>query len=107
MAKVISFTRLPSTSGGRGAVMAIGTAAALTDGGSFAVTLASAGSQVMRNIQAVVVTQIGTVAALPTATGSSSGYVTINVTRLGTFVNAAQGGTIDLQFFAIGGGGSI
>ncbi len=107
MAKTIGFAILHPTSGGRGPVMAYGTAAALSDGGSFAIDLDSAGSQILRNIQSVFVKQIGTIAAQIEGQGSSSGYVTVNVNRLGTFVLSTPGGTVDIQFVAIGGGGSI
>lgn len=87
--------------------IAIGTVAAIGDAGSFAVTLDSAGSLQMRNIQVIQLTQLGTVAAQVTGSGSSDGYVAVNVNRLGTFVLATPGGTVDLQYVAYGGAGSL
>ena len=108
MAKTLGFLRTLSAHGGRGPVVAYGTVAAIGDTGTFAIRLDSEGSVCMRNIETCVVTQIGTVAAIPTATGTSGQYVTVNIQRLGTLVATGHGnGTLDLQFWAVGGGGSV
>lgn len=107
MAKTLAFGRLPGVQGGRGLLIAVGTIASASDAGSFAVQLDTAGSVVMRNVVTAHLTQMGTVAAQITGTGSTNGYVVLGINRLGTFVLATPGGTVDLYFTVYGGGGSI
>lgn len=107
MAHTLGYLRLNSAHGGRGPVMAYGTVAAIGDAGSFAVQLDSGGSRCLRDVTAAFLTQNGTVAAVPQATGSSNGYVTVDINRMGSFVLATPGGTLDMNFVVFGGSGSL
>lgn len=106
MAKTLFFGKLPGVLGGK-ADVAIGT---IYDGvshlASFAVTIDSAGSKVMRGIQAAFV-QPTHGSAYCTATGSSSGYVTMNLFPAGTPIPTGGTGTLPANFMVIGGYGSI
>lgn len=106
MANTLAVAQLPRRTG-TGMKIAIGTVAAIGDSGSFSIVLDAAGSSHMANVLAVLVSQIGTVAALPSASGSSDGYIKVTINRLGTFVNAAPGGTIDIAFVAYAQAGSL
>lgn len=111
MAQTLGFGHLPSPHGGRGLVVAVGTAASIVTGGSFAVQLQTAGSNVLRNVLAPIVQVINSVygtAVIVEAAGSSNGYITCTLFDQGTGDGSVQNlGTVDLSFIAFGGGGSL
>ncbi|MDP2672032.1 MAG: hypothetical protein Q8O68_00795 [Candidatus Daviesbacteria bacterium] len=110
MAKTLGFAHLPSPHGGRGGVMAWGTVASVVSGGSFAVSLDTGGSVQLRNVLAPQVSVLNSVygtAAVLEVVGSTNGYITVTIWDAGTGELAVNAGTVDLNFLAIGGGGSI
>ncbi|MDO8623146.1 MAG: hypothetical protein Q7R52_02775 [archaeon] len=113
MATTLGFGIIPSVHGGRGLVIAYGTAAAIGDAGSFAINLQRAGSKVLRNVLAPQVTvnnRLSGSQLVVEASGSSNGYIAINLWANGSSTAGnipTAGGTADLNFLVIGGGGSI
>lgn len=111
MAQTLGFGHLPSPHGGRGLIVAVGTVASIVDGGSFAVQLQTAGSNVLRNVLAPIVQVINSVygtAVVVEASGSSNGYITCELFDQGSGDGVAtHAGTVDLSFIAYGGGGSL
>ena len=113
MATTLGFGIIPSAHGGRGILMAYGTAAAIGDGGSFAIDVGRAGSKALRNVMAPQVTvnnRLSGSQIVVEASGSTNGYIAIDMWANGSTATGnvpAAGGTADLNFFALGGGGSI
>ncbi len=113
MATTLGFGIIPSGHGGRGVLMAWGTASAIADGGSFAIDLQSAGSKVLRNVLAPQVTirnRLSGSQIVVEASGSSNGYIAIDMWANGSGATGnvpAPGGTADINFLVMGGGGSI
>lgn len=110
MAKTTSFQKLRTTGGGI-VIQAQGSVNDVSSGGSFSVTLDTAGSMVLRNVQTVILTKAGSAGILLAAKGSSDGYIAttsvhIGSTADGLIVNPASG-TINAYFKVTGGGGSI
>ena len=105
MAKTVAIGKLTKPFG-QGIKIAVGTVMDLGDAGSFAVFLDTAGSQIMRNIQAVLLQPIkGTYSY--DARGSSSGYVFVNIQRQTGGTTECVVGTCDFNFIVVGGQGSI
>ena len=94
--------------------MAVGTVSGVHNAGTFFVRQGGeAGSQVMRNVQVVMMTPLGTASILINAQGSSSGAITTTLIHAGSLdeeVNFIKGGTTDAHFIVFGGntvGGSL
>ena len=106
MAKTLFFGKVPKGMG-IGMKMAMGT---IYDGvshlSSFAVYTDAAGSKVMRNILTAIVQPMAG-SSYCHATGSSDGYITINLYPAGTPIPTGGTGTLPANFIAFGGYGSI
>lgn len=111
MSNTLGFVRLRSATGGRGPVLAYGTVTSLVDGGSFSIQSQTAGSKVLRNVLAPIVSVISSTwgtAVQPEASGSSNGYIAVNLYNLGSGDGVAfRAGTVNLAFVALGGAGSV
>lgn len=111
MTQTLGFVRLRSAHGGRGPVLAYGTVTSVVNLGSFAIQSATGGSKVLRNVLAPIVSVIDSTfgtAVQPEASGSSNGYIAVELYNLGSGDGVAlKGGTVNLAFIALGGAGSI
>ena len=114
MAQTIAFGKIPGVNG-PGFKIAVGTVSGIHDAGTFFVRQGGqAGSQVMRNVQVIFMTNLGTESVMVTAQGSSSGAITTKTTHIGSLTGETRvvvnAGTLDCHFIAIGGntvGGSL
>lgn len=105
MAKAVAIGKLKNAYG-QGIKVAVGTVRDLADAGSFAVYLDTAGSKIMRNIQAVFLQPMkGTYSY--NAYGSSSGYVHVEIERQTGGTTELVVGTCDFNFLVFAGPGSI
>lgn len=110
MATTTSFVKHRTTSGGV-VVQAQGTMADAANGGTFAVRLSADGSIVLRNIQTVHITNLGSQSVIVGGAGTTGNYVTLSTVRFGSLTGESVvhpgDGTVDINWMVTGGGGSV